>query len=115
MVKQFTGHGIGKKFHEVFSVYHHIDPEAEHIILEPGMTLTVEPMINLGGWEVTVDAVDKWTVRTSDGSLSAQFEHTVLVTEKGVDVLTLTPSQIAAGVWLSVGDRRFLPGRNNAQ
>jgi methionyl aminopeptidase len=115
VVKQFTGHGIGKKFHEVFSVYHHIDPEAEHIILEPGMTLTVEPMINLGGWEVTVDAADKWTVRTSDGSLSAQFEHTVLVTEKGVDVLTLTPSQIAAGVWLSVGDRRFLPGRNNAQ
>jgi methionyl aminopeptidase len=80
--------------------------------MEPGMTLTVEPMINLGGWEVTVDTVDKWTVRTRDGSLSAQFEHTVLVTEKGIDVLTLTPSQIAAGVWLAVGDRRFPPGRS---
>ena len=112
VVKQFTGHGIGKKFHEHFSVYHHVDPEAEHVIMEPGMTLTVEPMINLGGWEVTVDTVDKWTVRTRDGSLSAQFEHTVLVTEKGIDVLTLTPSQIAAGVWLAVGDRRFPPGRS---
>jgi methionyl aminopeptidase len=112
VVKQFTGHGIGKKFHEEhFSVYHHIDPEAEHVVMEPGMTFTVEPMINLGGWEVTVDKVDKWTVRTRDGSLSAQFEHTVLVTETGIDVLTLTPTQIAAGIWLAVGDRRFSPGR----
>jgi methionyl aminopeptidase len=108
VVKQFTGHGIGKKFHESFSVYHHIDAEADHVMLEPGMTLTVEPMINLGGWEVTVDAVDKWTVRTKDGSLSAQFEHTVLVTEKGAEVLTRTPSQISAGVRLNVGDKQFV-------
>jgi methionyl aminopeptidase len=107
VVKQFTGHGIGKKFHEHFSVYHHIDDEAEHVIMEPGMTLTVEPMINLGGWEVTVDSIDRWTVRTSDGSLSAQFEHTMLVTENGVEVLTLTPTQRAAGIRLAVGKRRF--------
>lgn len=107
VVKQFTGHGIGKKFHEYFSVYHHIDPEADHVIMEPGMTLTVEPMINLGGWEVTVDPVDKWTVRTSDGSLSAQFEHTVLVTAQGAEVLTLTPSQRAAGVRLVAGGKQF--------
>jgi methionyl aminopeptidase len=107
VVKQFTGHGIGKKFHEHFSVYHHLDTDAEHVILTPGMTLTVEPMINLGGWKVTVDERDKWTVRTLDGSLSAQFEHTVLVTETGAEVLTLTPAQIAEGIRLSVGDMHF--------
>jgi methionyl aminopeptidase len=52
------------------------------------MTFTIEPMVNLGGWEVEVDQGDKWTVRTADGSLSAQFEHTVLVTRAGVEVLT---------------------------
>jgi methionyl aminopeptidase len=107
VVRQYTGHGIGKKFHEGFTVYHHLDPDAEPIILEPGMTFTVEPMINLGGWEVVVDPKDKWTVRTKDGSLSAQFEHTVLVTENGVDVLTLAPSQIAEGVRLRVGEITF--------
>jgi methionyl aminopeptidase len=105
VVRQYTGHGIGKKFHEDdFSVYHHIDRESSHIIMEPGMTFTIEPMINLGGWEVTVDAKDKWTVRTKDGSLSAQFEHTVVVTENGAEVLTRTPSQVAAGCRLIVGD-----------
>jgi methionyl aminopeptidase len=105
VVRQYTGHGIGKKFHEDdYSVYHHIDRESKHIIMEPGMTFTIEPMINLGGWEVTVDAKDKWTVRTKDGSLSAQFEHTVVVTENGAEVLTRTPSQLAAGCRLRVGD-----------
>ena len=108
VVKQFTGHGIGTKFHEHFSVYHHIDPDADHVIMEPGMTLTVEPMINLGGWEVVVDPIDKWTVRTKDASLSAQFEHTILVTDNGAEVLTLTPSQRSAGIRLAVGDKRFV-------
>lgn len=107
VVRQFTGHGIGTKFHEGFTVYHHRDPDAEPVTLEPGMTLTIEPMINLGGWEVTIDRKDGWTVRTKDGSLSAQFEHTVLVTEKGAEVLTLTPSQITAGIRLSVGEVTF--------
>jgi methionyl aminopeptidase len=103
VVRQYTGHGIGRKFHEDYSVYHHVDRDAERIVMEPGMTFTVEPMINLGGWEVTVDAQDRWTVRTNDGLLSAQFEHTVLVTENGAELLTQTPSQIAEGVRLNVG------------
>jgi methionyl aminopeptidase len=97
VVRQYTGHGVGRKFHEFFTVYHHVSADCDDIILEPGMTLTVEPMINLGGTAVVTDPYDGWTVRTKDGSLSAQFEHTVLVTEEGVEVLTLTPSQIAAG------------------
>jgi methionyl aminopeptidase len=56
--------------------------------MAPGMTFTIEPSVNVGLAEVVVDKVDKWTVRTVDGSLSAQYEHTVLVTETGVEVLT---------------------------
>jgi methionyl aminopeptidase len=103
VVHQYTGHGIGTRFHEEhFSVYHHIDADAEDIVLQPGMTLTVEPMINAGGWEVVTDPRDKWTVRTSDGSLSAQFEHTILVTESEPEILTLTPSQKAIGAVVSI-------------
>ncbi len=102
VVYQYTGHGIGKKFHEHFTVYHHIDPECEPIILSPGMTLTIEPMINKGRSDVDVDQIDGWTVRTRDGSLSAQFEHTILITEDAPKVLTLTPSQKAAGARLIV-------------
>jgi methionyl aminopeptidase len=93
VVHQYTGHGIGKKFHEYYSVFHHIDPEFDDILMEPGMSFTVEPMVNLGSWEVDTDKGDGWTVRTRDGSLSAQFEHTVLVTPSGAEILTLTPSQ----------------------
>ena len=103
VVRQYTGHGIGRRFHEFFTVYHHVEPQCEDIIMQPGMTFTVEPMINLGGWEVTTDRKDGWTVRTKDGSLSAQFEHTVLVTESGVELLTLTPSQKSAGIRLHAG------------
>ncbi|MBD3344129.1 MAG: type I methionyl aminopeptidase [Chitinivibrionales bacterium] len=97
VVQQYTGHGIGKKFHENFSVYHHRARDCDDVVLAPGMTLTIEPMINLGGYEVITDQVDKWTVRTKDNSLSAQFEHTILVTEKDPEILTLTPSQKRAG------------------
>ena len=113
VVHQYTGHGIGKKFHERFTVYHHLDPDCEPVVLQPGMTFTIEPMINLGGWEVIVDTKDGWTVRTKDGSLSAQFEHTVLVTGNGVDVLTLTPSQTAAGAYLQSGGINFPLKRKN--
>ena len=102
VVHQYTGHGIGTHFHEHFSVYHHIAEDGDDVVLEPGMTFTVEPMINLGGWEVVTDPHDKWTVRTKDGSLSAQFEHTVLVTAGAPEILTLTPSQKAAGVTIIV-------------
>jgi methionyl aminopeptidase len=107
VVQQYTGHGIGTRFHEFFSVFHHIDKESDKIILCPGMTLTIEPMINLGGWEVTTDRKDGWTVRTKDGSLSAQYEHTILVTESGAEVLTLTPSQRAGGVRLRAGGKDY--------
>lgn len=102
VVRQYTGHGIGKKFHEGFTVYHHVTNEADQILMEPGMTFTIEPMINNGAYRVVTDSIDKWTVRTRDGSLSAQFEHTVLVTETGFEVLTATPAQRAAGCYLLV-------------
>ncbi len=102
VVHQYTGHGIGTNFHEFFSVYHHIARDCDDVILQPGMTLTVEPMINLGHWDVITDKKDKWTVRTKDGSLSAQFEHTILITENEPQILTLTPSEKAT--------RAVLPG-----
>ncbi len=107
VVQQYTGHGIGKSFHEYFTVYHHVDPDCDSIILEPGMTFTVEPMVNLGHYAVVTDRKDGWTVRTKDGSLSAQFEHTILVTEGGAEILTLTPLQRELNVRLKVGDTLY--------
>jgi methionyl aminopeptidase len=63
-------------------------------IIEPGMTFTIEPMINLGGYEVVTSNIDGWTVTTKDRSLSAQWEHTILVTEKGYEVLTLREGEL---------------------
>jgi methionyl aminopeptidase len=87
VVRDFVGHGIGRKFHDAPQVKHY-GKKGTLDRLRAGMTFTIEPMVNLGGWEVKVDPDDKWTVRTADGSLSAQFEHTVLVTRDGVEVLT---------------------------
>jgi methionyl aminopeptidase len=87
VVRDFVGHGIGRKFHDAPQVKHY-GKRGSGDRLRAGMTFTIEPMVNLGGWEVKVDPDDKWTVRTADGSLSAQFEHTVLVTREGVEVLT---------------------------
>jgi methionyl aminopeptidase len=87
VVRDFVGHGIGRKFHDAPQVKHY-GKRGTGERLRAGMTFTIEPMVNLGGWEVEVDQGDKWTVRTADGSLSAQFEHTVLVTRGGVEVLT---------------------------
>ena len=93
VVRDYTGHGIGREFHEDPVVLHHRNSESKSIILQPGMTFTIEPMINAGDFKVFTDKKDGWTVRTKDGSLSAQFEHTVLITETGGEILTLTPSQ----------------------
>ncbi len=87
VVRDFVGHGIGRKFHDAPQVKHY-GKRGTGERLRAGMTFTIEPMVNLGGWEVEVDPQDKWTVRTADGSLSAQFEHTVLVTRDGVEILT---------------------------
>ena len=88
IVRDFVGHGIGKNFHEEPQVYHHYSLQNK-IRLQEGMIFTVEPMINAGrSYEVKVSSEDGWTVTTEDGSLSAQFEHTVLVTSKGAEILT---------------------------
>ena len=102
VVRQYTGHGIGRAIHEYFNVFHHIASDSDKIILEPGLTFTVEPMVNLGSYHVITDSIDKWTVRTRDGSLSAQFEHTILITGSKPEILTLTPSQRQAGKILVV-------------
>ena len=87
IVRDLTGHGIGRKFHEDPVVPHYKQDLVRDRIL-PGMTFTVEPMVNVGSHEVKVDQEDGWTVYTRDGSLSAQFEHTCLVTQDGCEVLT---------------------------
>jgi len=87
VVRDFVGHGIGRKFHEPPQVKH-FGKRGTGERLKAGMIFTIEPMVNVGGWEVSIDPVDKWTVRTADGSISAQFEHTCLVTKNGVEVLT---------------------------
>lgn len=89
VVSVYGGHGIGRKMHEPPFVSH-TRARAEDRVLRVGMAFTIEPMINLGAPDVEVLA-DGWTVVTKDGSLSAQFEHTVIVTKEGVEVLTLNP------------------------
>lgn len=87
VVREYCGHGIGRGFHEDPQVLHY-GRAGTGMPLEPGMTLTVEPMINAGKRQVRL-LPDGWTVVTKDHSLSAQWEHTVLVTEDGFEVLTL--------------------------
>lgn len=88
IVRDYGGHGIGKGFHEEPYVHHHFTQE-DAIRLRPGMTFTVEPMINMGSsYEVVTSRQDGWTVTTADGGRSAQFEHTVLVTSQGHEILT---------------------------
>ena len=90
VVRDYCGHGIGEVFHELPQVIHYNDGKIDQSpILEPGMTFTIEPMINLGNYEVITSRLDGWTVTTKDRSLSAQWEHTILVTENGYEILTL--------------------------
>lgn len=88
IVREYTGHGLGREFHEPPQVVH-IGHKGMGDLIKPGMTFTVEPMVNEGSAETELSRVDGWTVRTADGGLSAQWEHTVLVTERGAEVLTL--------------------------
>ena len=87
VVQEFCGHGIGAKFHEDPQVLHY-GKRGEGLVLEAGMTFTIEPMLNAGKRYVKV-LPDKWTAVTKDRSLSAQWEHTILVTETGFEILTL--------------------------
>ena len=88
IVREFCGHGIGQKFHEEPQVLHYGRPGTLEELV-PGMTFTIEPMINAGRREIR-ELGDGWTIVTKDRSLSAQWEHTVLVTESGFEVLTLS-------------------------
>ncbi len=87
VVREYCGHGIGRKFHEEPQVLHYGSP-GNGILLQPGMCFTIEPMVNAGKRQVKM-LPDDWTVVTKDRSLSAQWEHTLLVTDDGYEVLTL--------------------------
>ena len=91
VVREYCGHGIGKEFHEEPQILHY-GKEGEGIKLKEGMTFTIEPMINFGKKEVKL-LPDNWTVVTKDHSLSAQWEHTILVTKNGYEVLTMRPEE----------------------
>jgi methionyl aminopeptidase len=90
VVRDFCGHGLGKLFHDEPNIVH-VGRPGEGVVLKPGMFFTIEPMINIGRPHVKVLS-DGWTAVTRDRSLSAQFEHTVAVTEKGVEVFTFSPA-----------------------
>ncbi|KMO44499.1 methionine aminopeptidase [Methylobacterium tarhaniae] len=89
VVRDFCGHGLGRTYHDAPTILHYVEPSYS-VTLRPGQFFTVEPMINLGRPAVKVLA-DGWTAVTRDRSLSAQFEHTVAVTETGVEIFTLSP------------------------
>lgn len=99
IVREYCGHGIGRKFHEEPQVLHYGSP-GNGVLLQPGMCFTIEPMVNAGKRQVKL-LPDGWTVVTKDRSLSAQWEHTMLVTETGYEVLTLRK-----------GEEHALPGAN---
>lgn len=93
VVREYCGHGIGREMHEEPQIMHFGKPRTG-LVLREGMVFTIEPMLNRGGRSVKTEA-DGWTVVTRDGSLSAQFEHTVAVTSSGVSVLTLRPDELS--------------------
>ncbi|GAA4155759.1 type I methionyl aminopeptidase [Gryllotalpicola daejeonensis] len=88
VVRDFTGHGVGRSFHSGLIIPHYDSAPMYDTVMEPGMVFTIEPMLTLGGiaWDMWDD---DWTVTTRDKSLTAQFEHTLVVTERGAEVLTL--------------------------
>jgi len=88
IVRDYTGHGIGRSFHEAPQILHYFS-NRNNIEIKEGMTFTIEPMINVGSYKTELDKKDNWTVRTIDGSLSAQWEHTLVVTKTGADILTI--------------------------
>jgi len=90
VVREYVGHGIGRRFHQEPSIPHYPNRQSHLDRLLPGMCFTIEPMINEGTRETVLDRSDGWTVRTKDKKLSAQFEHTVVMTQEGVEILTLT-------------------------
>jgi methionyl aminopeptidase len=90
VVREYVGHGLGEVFHQPPNIPHFPDRKSKQQRLIPGMCFTIEPMVNAGTRYTRLDKHDGWTVRTRDGRLSAQFEHTILMTETGPEILTLT-------------------------
>ncbi len=90
VVRDYVGHGLGRRFHQDPSIPHFVTPQSRVDRLLPGLCFTIEPMVNTGTRQAVQDKRDGWTVRTRDGGLSAQFEHTILMTEDGPEILTLT-------------------------
>jgi methionyl aminopeptidase len=89
VVRELGGHGVGLSFHEDPFIFH-FDTNQEKVVLKEGMIFTIEPMINASSnYRITLDRHDNWTVRTFDDSLSAQFEHTILITKSGSEILTI--------------------------
>ena len=90
VVREYQGHGIGRRFHQEPGISHVPARPPNRTVIEPGTCFTIEPMINTGSWHTVPDESDCWTGRTRDGGLSAQWEHTLLMTEDGPEILTLT-------------------------
>lgn len=89
IVREYTGHGIGRSMHEGPQVLNYVSTDVDaNVLIEPGLVIALEPMVQVGTWE-TQTLKDKWTVISKDHSLSAHFEHTVAVTNKGPEILTL--------------------------
>jgi methionyl aminopeptidase len=88
VVREYCGHGIGKIFHEEPQILHYGKP-GQGLVIEEGMTFTIEPMINLGTRHTKLSKADGWTVTTKDRRLSAQWEHTLAVTADGFDIMTI--------------------------
>jgi methionyl aminopeptidase len=90
IVRDFCGHGTGKVFHDSPNILHYYDPRGDKAIMQEGQVFTIEPMINEGDWRCIIDKKDGWTARTADGGLSAQWEHTIGITDGGAEIFTRT-------------------------
>jgi methionyl aminopeptidase len=108
VVREFCGHGIGRRFHEEPQILHYGRP-GHGLKLVPGMTFTIEPMINAGKRDIR-QLADGWTIVTADHSLSAQWEHTVLVTEDGYEVLTVSAGTPAVPAFVTQRTERPVAG-----
>lgn len=103
VVREYVGHGLGQAFHQPPNIPHFPDRKSRQQRLLPGMCFTVEPMINAGTRFTRLDKNDGWTVRTRDQRLSAQFEHSILMTETGPEMLTLTENGPQKGHQFTAG------------
>ncbi|AEI74960.1 type I methionyl aminopeptidase [Candidatus Moranella endobia] len=111
VVREYCGHGIGINFHEEPQVLHY-DAEDGGVVLQPGMALTIEPMVNAGDYRIRT-MPDGWTVKTKDRSLSAQYEHTIVVTDNGCEIMTLRTDDTLPMVIITDTNQLTTPAINN--